>query len=134
MDARVPAGLEAAKGRRFGYTVGAALLVLGAVFAGLRHRPLVGGILAGVGGLLILGAAGAPAALVPVEREWMRAAAAISRVTTPVFMGAIYFLVITPVGVAMRLVGHRPLIAREELGSYWVTPPSKGRSDLTRQF
>ena len=44
----------------------------------------------------------------------MALALAISKITTPVFMGIMFFLVITPAGLLARLVGHRPLVPRRE--------------------
>jgi hypothetical protein len=134
MEGRIPAGLSQAKGRRFGLTVGPAFLLAGFLLTNWRHQMVPGLIAWAGGGGLIFGALVAPGRLIPVERAWMRLALLISRVTTPIFMGVIYFLVITPVGLIMRISGHRPLTRRERDGSYWTVPSSGGRSDLTRQF
>jgi hypothetical protein len=65
----------------------------------------------------------------------MAFAHALSKVTTPVFMGLVYFLVFTPVGVVRRVLGKNALVRPSVGGSYWV---SRGvgarRSDLERQF
>ncbi len=59
---------------------------------------------------------------------------AISKVTTPVFMGIVFFLVITPIGMLKRLFGRRPPVHRERDGGFWMAPASGGRSDIERQF
>jgi hypothetical protein len=66
----------------------------------------------------------------------MGLALAISRVTTPVFMGIVYFVAITPTGLLMRLFGRNPLVRGTGTGSYFVDrSPGAGRhSDLKRQF
>jgi hypothetical protein len=66
---------------------------------------------------------------------WMKIGLAISVVTTPVFMAGVYFLVLTPTGLLMRLFGRNPLKPAREAGSYWVTrPEGQRRSSLDRQF
>ena len=49
----------------------------------------------------------------------MGLAHAISKVTTPIFMGVVYFLVITPVGFVRCAVGGNPLRAHRG-ASGWV--------------
>ena len=128
----VPAGLRRARGRRFGLTIGAAFGAIAALLA-WRGAPVAAAVAAAVAALLLTGGLIAPATLVPVERAWMAMAHAISRVTTPLLIAVLYFLVITPFGVTRRAFGHRPLTRRGE--SVWVTRASTARrSDLTRQF
>lgn len=59
-------------------------------------------------------------------------AAAISKVTAPIMMGVTYFLVMTPIGLLMRLFGRNPLRHRERNGGFWFK--AGGRSDLEDQF
>lgn len=51
----------------------------------------------------------APHTLNPVYQAWMRLALLISRVTTPLVLGIVFFLVFLPVGILMKLVGHDPM-------------------------
>jgi hypothetical protein len=115
---------------------------VGLAFAGLggiawwRGNPRLGAVLLVVGGILIAGALLVPGSLGPVYRGWMRLALAISKVTTPLIMGIIYLLVITPTGLLLRLFGHRPLTRDRSATSYWMrrSAAAGGRSDLRRQF
>ena len=135
MAKRVSARLTAAAtGRKFGLTVGTALLVLAAIawWRGASRAP-TGLSLLGV--LLVVAALLVPAHLGPVERAWMGMAHLISRITTPVFMGVIYFGLITPIGVLRRRFGRDPLVHRSVPGSLWADRPAAARrSDLERQF
>jgi hypothetical protein len=72
----------------------------------------------------------------PVYRGWMALAAAISKVTTPVVMGILYFVVLTPIGLLLRAFGHRPLAPTRGVSSAWIPRDTArgGRSDLTHQF
>ena len=135
MARRVPTGLEAREGRKFGLTVGTAFLVLGGI-ALWRGRELPTQILWGLGGLLILGAALLPAKLKPVERAWMAMALQISKVMTPIVMGIVYFLVLTPIALVMRSTRGNPLVHRTDATGYWFTKGEgqDAKSDMRRQF
>ena len=135
MAGRAPTGLTSPRElRSFALTVGAAFVALAAL---LYWRGRLAGAMV-VGGLavaLMTGGAIAPARLGPVYRAWMALALAISRVTTPVFLGIVYFGVLTPIALVMRLVGRRPLRQSRDASTYWVDrPASERRSDLRRQF
>ena len=54
-------------------------------------------MLGALGGALALAGLVVPRDLGPVERAWMGLAHPISKVTTPIFMGVMYFLVLTPI-------------------------------------
>ena len=135
MARRIPTGLEAKEGRKFGLTVGTAFLVLGGI-ALWRGRELPTQILWGLGGLLILGAALLPAKLKPVERAWMAMALQISKVMTPIVMGIVYFLVLTPIALVMRSTKGNPLVHRTNATGYWFTKGEgqDAKSDMRRQF
>lgn len=134
MKADPPRAITAAEGRRFALTLAVAFGLLGAL---LHWRGLVmtGLVLAGVAAAFLLGAALAPTRLGPVQRAWMGFALLLSRVTTPVFMGIVYFLVVTPIGLVMRVLGKNPMRPRTGRTSYWV-PRSEtgGRGGMQNQF
>ncbi len=134
LEAGIPARLSPSEGRRFGLTVGIAFLVLAAVLQFWRHKEIAAAVAGTLGVLLVLAALLAPTRLGPVERAWMGLARLISKVTTPIFMGVVFFIVITPIGLLMRLVGRKALVHREERGGFWMAPASGGRSDMERQF
>lgn len=79
-----------------------------------------------------------PQKLERVENAWMSLAHVISRVTTPIFMGIVYFVILTPVGVVRRIAGANPLVRRMENGSYWIRRPArdsvKAKRQMERQF
>ena len=104
MEGRIPARLTAHEGRRFAFPVGIAFLLLAAI-AWWRSHTLPSQVLGGLGGLLIVAGALVPSHLGPVYRAWMGLAHAISKVTTPIFMGIVYYLVVTPIGLLRRIIG-----------------------------
>lgn len=134
MATRVPAGLTAAEGRRFGLTVGAAFLVLTAFLVWRSHLKTAAA-LGAIGTVLVVAGLAVPTRLGPVERGWMKFAHLISKVTTPIVMGVMYLLVLTPFGLLRRLFGGNPLEHAVDAGGYWKKRPAgRGRSNLTRQF
>lgn len=133
MADRVPARLTPAEGRKFAFTVGIAFAVLGGLVYWRGHLK-VASVFGALAGLLLLGGLLVPTLMGPVQRAWMGLAHLISKVTTPIFMGIVYFLVITPISVLMRLFGRAPMRARTG-STFWVPrAPEAGRSDLSRQF
>ena len=133
MAAGIPARLTAAEGRKFGLTVGLAFAVLGGVVL-WRGRQSIATVLLALGATLVLAGLVVPTRLGPVERAWMRLAHLISKVTTPIFMGIVYFLVMTPMGLVRRRMGS-PLVARTG-GSRWAvrTADETPRTQMEHQY
>lgn len=130
----IPARLTPAEGRRFGLVVGGAFLVLGGMLW-WRTGLLMASIPLVLATALIAGGLAAPTRLGPVYRGWMALALAISKVTTPIVMGAVYFLVLLPTGLLARLFGHRPLSRPRGTPTYWQSRPAGARkSDMGHQF
>jgi hypothetical protein len=131
----IRARLTPREGRKFGLTVGAAFLVLAAI-SRWRGHDTAPWIMGGIGILLVAAGAVLPGRLSPVYRGWMRLGLALSKVTTPIFMALIYFVVLTPTGLLLRLLGRNPLKVREVGGSFWVSrsPRADEADSLTRQF
>ena len=135
MAARVPARLTAAQGRRFGVTMGSAFTVLGLVMV-WRDRDLAAVIVGALATLFVVGALAVPTRLGPVERAWMKLAHAISKITTPILMGIVYYLTVAPIGLVMRMLGRNPLVHPPSAGSFWkMRPPETDKAGrMSRQF
>jgi hypothetical protein len=135
MAAGNPARLTTAKGRSFGLTVGGAFLAI-AAFVWWRGHLKTAAVLGGLGFVLALAGLALPTRLGPIERAWMGLAHAISKVTTPIVMGIMYFLVIVPTALLRRALGGNPLEHREAGGSYWKPRPEGARrsGSMKRQF
>lgn len=133
MATGIPTRLSTREGRKFGLTVGIAFAVLGGV-GFWRGRETVALVLWAVGGLLILAGLLIPRKLGPVQRAWMGMAHAISKVTTPIVMGVVYYVVIAPIGVVMRAFGYNALTTHHGGSTVWVSRGDERRGDLERQF
>jgi hypothetical protein len=61
-----------------------------------------------------------PKALVYPNRAWMALAEVLAFISTRIILGLVFFLIVTPIGVAKRLLGWDPLNRRAvPRPSYW---------------
>jgi len=130
---------ESTKGpseRGFGVVVGGVLFAF-ALWPLVRGRPArvyVGTL----GALLIAAALVHPRILVPLNRAWTALGLLLHRVVTPVIMGAIFFSVVTPIGILLRLAGKDLLRLRRDpdARSYWLEryPPGPAPDSMRQQF
>jgi hypothetical protein len=131
----IPARLTREEGRKFGLTVGAAFLALsGLLWWRGRHSAAL--VCLALGSVLVLAGLVVPVRLGPAYRAWMGFALLLSRVTTPVFLGIVYFLILTPTGGIMRLLGKNSIRRPLSDGSFWVQRPGgEGRrGTMEHQF
>jgi hypothetical protein len=79
----------------------------------------------------------APDVLTPANRAWMRFGALLGRIVSPLVLGLMFFLTITPVAVITRAFGRDPLrLKRRAVQSYWLerSPPGPAPGSLNRQY
>ena len=91
-----------------------------------------------VAGAFVIMALAAPRVLAPANRLWHRFGLLLGRLVNPLVMGLLFYLVVTPTGLILRLSGKDLLrLAREpDAASYWIarTPPGPAGSGMPRQF
>lgn len=128
--------VRAGSDRAFGLTIGAVLgLVAGFSFlSGGQYAAvwLYGAGLFTVAGLVV------PGLLGPLNHLWFRFGMLLHRIISPVILGLMFYVVITPIGLLMRLFGKRPLNLRfdREASTYWVRrdPPGPASDSFKDQF
>jgi len=80
----------------------------------------------------------APRILTPLNRLWTGLGLLLHRVVSPIVLGIMFFLVITPMGLVMRAMQRDPLRRHFEpqVDSYWIRrePPGPQPKDLPEQF
>ena len=81
----------------------------------------------------------APRALGPLNRAWARLGLLLGRVVNPMVLGALYFLLITPVAVIGRAFGRDELrlkVRGKAVQSYWVqrAPPGPAGDSFRQPF
>ncbi len=79
-----------------------------------------------------------PERLAVLNRLWTRLGLLLSRVVTPIVLGLVFYVTVTPIGLAMRMLGKDPLRLRPspDAKSYWIVrePPGPSAPSMTRQF
>ena len=72
--------------------------------------------------------------LSPLKSAWIKLGEVLGKIIAPIVMGFIYFLIITPIGLFMRLIGKDLLgIKYSKNNSYWIKR-SKNINTMRRQF
>ena len=88
--------------------------------------------------LFLVTATARPKLLSPLNRFWTLLGTILHRIANPILMGFIFFLVVTPIGLTMRLLGKRPLDLKfdPEAKSYWKKrdPPGPPPETMKNQF
>lgn len=123
--------VEGSSDRVFGFVFAVVFLVIGL-------WPLLGGsgprfwslFLAGGFALLALAF---PRVLSPLNRLWTRFGLLLHRIVSPLVLGLIFTVAVTPVALMMRLFGKDPLRRRYDSGaeSYWIEREDPGPAPET---
>jgi hypothetical protein len=128
--------VKGSSNREFGLVMAGALAIVGLwpLWKGSSVRPWP---LAAAAIFAILALA-LPSLLTPLNRLWMALGLLLGRITTPIFLGLLFFLVFTPVAILFRIMGRDALRLRWNRGapSYWIerTPPGPKPETMIRQF
>ncbi len=128
--------VKASSNRGFGwvFTVVFLVIALWPLFSGhtLRWWSLI------VSGVFLLITLKAPALLALPNRLWLRVGLLLNRIISPVVLAFLFYVVVTPMGVLMRMFGKDNLRLRRDaaLGSYWIRrdPPGPRPDSLPHQF
>jgi len=115
---------ETTEARRFGVILTVILLAL-AGFSFWREHPVRAAIVASAAGAVLLCTFAFFPLWLKAFRVWMKFAEVLSWVMTRVLLTIFFFLILTPVGLVMRLLGKAPLDLAWKDGkpTYWVDKP-----------
>jgi hypothetical protein len=78
-----------------------------------------------------------PAALAPLNKVWFKIGMLLGMVVSPIVVGLLFSLLITPVAVLTRLFGRDALRRKAKTdGSYWIDrlPPGPATDSFNNQF
>jgi hypothetical protein len=131
MSARV----DRAQLRNFGLIVGGIFGVIGlwpAIIRGGNVRPWMVGLAV----VLILPALVAPRTLAPAHRAWMALGSALGWVNTRIILGLIFFGMITPMALVLRLARRDPMQRAFDPNATTYRVPRRPRpgAHMMRQF
>jgi predicted membrane metal-binding protein len=118
-------------------------IVFAIVFALIGLLPLAFGGHArlwslAVGAAFLLVALAAPSVLAPLNRLWLRFGLLLHRIVSPLILGIMFYLVVTPTGLLMRALGKDLLRLKfdRQRASYWIerVPPGPPPESIKDQF
>ncbi len=121
--------------REFGLIVGGVFALLGGWWLYRGKLTSIAQFLAVLGGLVVFLGIVVPKVLVYPNKGWMKLAEVLSYITTPLILGIVYFVVLTPIGIIKRAMGWDPLhrrAARTGSDSFWR--PYSERQKNARHF
>jgi hypothetical protein len=118
-------------------------VVFAVVFALIAFLPLIGGHplrlwSLGVAAIFAALAFAAPQVLAPLNRLWLKLGLLLHKIVNPIVLGIMFYVVVTPTGLIMRLLGKDLLRLKRDpaAASYWIerTPPGPKPESLGDQF
>ena len=72
--------------------------------------------------------------LTPLKKGWIKLGEILGKFIAPIVMGFVYFIIITPIGILMRLLGKDLLnVKYNKNKSYWIKR-TKNINTMKRQF
>ncbi len=124
--------------RSFGFVFTGFFAIVGGVKAWAGHDPLWVGVWFAAAGVVLVLALAAPSLLRPFNLLWFKFGLLLHHIVSPLVMGLMFFVVITPIAWLMRALGKRPLHLQFEPAaqSYWIprTPPGPPPDSMKQQF
>jgi len=118
--------------RKFGLVLAIVILLLWLLFSpALAWQWLLGTEM-----IVVLAALLFPVILTPVHWLLSRFSQAVSKVLNPLILGVVFYLVVTPMGVIMRLFGYDPMAMKRKAdnGSYRKTADKHTSEHFDRPF
>lgn len=92
----------------------------------------------GVAAVFALLAGMRPTLLAGLNRLWIKLGVLLGKLVSPVALGVLFYGVLVPIGVMMRLAGKDPLRLKRDsdADSYWIPrkPPGPPPDSMTNQF
>lgn len=123
--------------RAFGIVMAVACLVIaGIIWFKDATSPWPVGLAGAAAILLVLGFFW-QAPLRPLNRLWLKFGDLLHKIISPLVMGIIFFFIVTPIGLLMRLCGKDPMRMKLEpdSDSYWIERDDQtAANDMTKQF
>jgi hypothetical protein len=112
--------------RSFGITFGVIFALIAAVKLWLGSAGTIYWLLAALVTFALAFFWNAP--LRPLNRLWFRLALVLHVVVTPIMMGLLFYLMVVPIGLLMRVLGKDPLRLRRDpqVESYWIARTEDG--------
>ncbi len=129
--------IRTASNRNFGFLFAGVFAFLSAfgAFQGSNVGKVYSWLIAGVAVGLV--AVVAPNLLTPFNKAWMKLGDLMGKVVSPLVLGIIFFVLISPIALITRIFGRDELrLKKTNCNSYWVDriPPGPASDSFKNQF
>ena len=119
--------------RHFGFLLGCLIPLFFCVLLPALHSHSAPLWPVGIGVMLILLGVLAPQRLSPVYRGWMALGNVLGFINSHLILGVVFVLVLQPIALIMRCMGHDPLRKRWDASSDSYREESQGRRTNLKQ-
>jgi heme/copper-type cytochrome/quinol oxidase subunit 4 len=121
--------------RKFGFILATGLMIIFAVIPWLRHHEIyeTPSMIAGL--ILVLGLI-RPSFLKVIYHPWMKLGSILGWINTRIILSVIYFAIITPIGMILRLSGKDAMNRKydSQAKSYRIQSKQAQPQDMERPF
>jgi Saxitoxin biosynthesis operon protein SxtJ len=128
--------VEGSSDRTFGLVFAGLFLLI--ALGPLRHAHPPRWWALGVAAVFALIALLKPSLLTPLNRLWIKLGVLLGKVVSPIALGVLFYGILTPLGLVIRLSGKDPLRLKLDRNaeSYWIVrkPPGPPPDSMTHQF
>jgi len=128
--------VKASSNRSFGWVFTAVFIIV-AVFPLFSGAPVRWWSIIVAAAIAVVTIA-APKLLALPNRLWLRLGLLLNRIISPVVLAFLFYVVVTPMGLLMRMLGHDNLRLRRYASdaSYWIKrdPPGPKPDSMNHQF
>lgn len=129
-------GIEISSDRAFGIVFSVVFAIIGLFPLADSGAVRVWALAVAVAFLVV--ALARPTLLGPLNRLWLKVGALLHRIVSPLVLGLLFYGIVLPTGLLMRLVGKRsiPVGFDREPESYWIPrdPPGPPPEGMKNQF
>lgn len=128
--------IELPSNRRFGFFFSAVFALAAAYFLYKDNATLLR-VFGGLFGATLLTTLIKPGLLLPFNKLWMGIGYVIGRIVSPIVLGVIFFILMTPMGLVQRLFGRDELrLKPQDHASHWKVrePAGPEPASFKQQF
>ena len=129
-------GIPLPSNKNFGQTF-AVIFLLFSTFFMINLNQFISLIFLGLSFLFVVSSFILPKFLYYPNLVWFYFGLLLGKVVSPIVLGIIFFIMITPVSIVSRLFGRDTLFLKKvDKDSYWIerVPPGPSRENFNRQF
>ena len=123
--------------RTFGFVFTGIFLIVAGYFWYHDGKPVVIQIFLALAAAFLAFSIFLPIALRPLNKAWYYLGLLLGRVVSPIVLGVLFFVLISPIAIVMRMAGRDALkLRKQNVQSHWIDrrPPGPSSESFKEQF